>query len=744
MTEPHPESQPAAGESVRRTGATTLDSPLARFEAAWQSGRPPSLTEFLPAASATHAANLVELIRIDFSYRWHRSEHSKRLAAYVAEFPALADSLPAELIYEEIKRRRDRGEPIQTEDYFRQFPRQSTELRRLLESVSASTATVAEPASNLPRPDEIAPGGRIDDFDLLTLLGKGAFARVFLARQRSMQRLVALKISGDTGREPQTLAQLDHDNNVRVFDQRSDDHRGLRLLYMEYCPGGTLSEVVDAAREAPSAQRSGRVLIDVHNAALDRRGEPRLESQVAEALAAMSWPEMVCWIGARLAEALEYAHRRGVLHRDIKPANVLLSRLGVPKLADFNISFSAELEGSTPEEQFGGSLPYMSPEQLEAFHPGRSRRADSLDGRSDQYSLGVLLWELLTGHRPFDDGDHSGPLPARLDGMIARRQEPIPASVQARVPRECPRGLVHVLERCLASDPDRRWPDGKELAHRLELCRDRGFQDLVNPPADSRRVRSQRYAVVLVVLAAAVPNMLAGAFNLAYNYEEIVGNLSTTQQQAFWRIQTIINSIAYPLGLGLIGLLAWSIQRVIRARARGEEVEPARFRAACRRCVALGHSSALIGVSVWTLAGVAYPLSIHLAAGALTAPAYAHFLASLVLCGLISAAYPFFGASVIGLRMLYPQLLRDDIPPPGDIHLLERLDQRASYYLALAVSVPLIAMLILAGTSFGSRWALIALSGGALVGFAIAYYCFRRLQADLGVLTRALSPDRGR
>ncbi|HUG90549.1 MAG TPA: serine/threonine-protein kinase [Planctomycetaceae bacterium] len=736
--------RPVTTAQVRSPAAATPETAAARFAAAWQSGMPPPLSDFLPDDPSAHAAALAELIRIDLNHRWRPGNVPRRLSDYVAEFRVLEGSLPAELIYEEIRLRRDQGERVEAEDYFRQFPHQADELRRLLERVSTSTPTVVEPPSFLNRPDELAPGGRVDDFDLLTLLGEGAFAKVFLARQRSMQRLVALKVSTDEGREPQTLAQFDHDNIVRVFDQRTDDRRGLRLLYMEYCPGGTLSELVSEFRHAPPDERSGGLLVRVLNEALDRRGEARLEGDTAATLAAMNWPEAVCWIGARLAAALEYAHRRGVLHRDIKPANVLLSRLGVPKLADFNISFSAELEGSTPEEQFGGSLAYMSPEQLEAFHPGRARRADSLDGRSDQYSLGVLLWELLTGRRPFDDSQDTGSLPLRLDRMIARRQQPIPSASYERLPPDWPRGLIHVLQRCLAPGPDDRWPGGKELAHQLDLCRDRGFQALVNPPPESRRVRWRAYAVPLVVLAAAVPNILAGAFNLAYNHGEIVTHLSETQQQAFWRIQAVINSIAYPVGLGLIGVLSWSITRVIRARARGERVAAARFRAACRRCVALGHTSALIGVTLWAVAGVAYPVSIHLAAGALNAPAYAHFLASLVLCGLISAAYPFFGASVIALRLLYPQLLGDDVPPPGDIHLLERLDHRASYYLALAVSVPLVAMLVLAGMSFGSRWALIALSGGALVGFAMAYRWFRRLQADLAVLTHALSPERGR
>ena len=88
--------------------------------------------------------------------------------------------------------------------------------------------------------EKIHPGDRIDDFELIARLGEGAFAHVFLARQISMQRLVAVKISADHGMEPQTLAQLDHDHIVRVYDQRTVADSGLRLLYMQYVAGGTL------------------------------------------------------------------------------------------------------------------------------------------------------------------------------------------------------------------------------------------------------------------------------------------------------------------------------------------------------------------------------------------------------------------------------------------------------------------------------------------------------------------------
>ncbi len=389
------------------------------------------------------------------------------------------------------------------------FPERAAELGRLLgvETPRTSTALISEP--NLV---SLEAGGVIDEFDLVALLGKGAFARVFLARQRSMQRLVALKASVHSGQEPQTLAQLDHPHIVRVFDQRLVPGRHLHLLYMQYVAGGSLQAVLERIRKTPEAERGGRTLLSVVDAALAERGEsPPIGSALREQLAGWDWPQTVCWLGARLAEALDHAHRRGVLHRDVKPANVLLTAEGAPRLADFNVSFSSKLDGASPSAFFGGSLAYMSPEQLEAFNPAHARGPEDLDGRADLYSLCIILWELLAGRRPFPEESLRGDWGAMLGKMTERRRAGVNLAETAPLPAKLPSGLRDVLLTGLDPDPARRPPTGAALAHELELCLRPRARDLLHPPIGGWRGLVRRHGLIAIVLAAAVPNALGAA-----------------------------------------------------------------------------------------------------------------------------------------------------------------------------------------------------------------------------------------
>src|SRR5262249_37830160 len=235
-------------------------------------------------------------------------------------------------------------------------------------------------------------GQTVNDFHLLEILGAGSFARVFLARQVSLGRQVALKVSRNRGQEARTLAILEHEHIVRVFSEVVDREHDLRLLCMQYVPGATLEKVIEAVRYLPLRQRGGRAILDFLDAKVSAQTALDLGAlRDREALAGMDHIEAGCWMGARLAEALAHAHGQGVLHRDIKPANVLLNRYGRPLLVDFNVAGGQFCEGR--DALFGGTLAYMSPEHLDAFNPDDFTPIEAVDARSDVYALGLVLYE---------------------------------------------------------------------------------------------------------------------------------------------------------------------------------------------------------------------------------------------------------------------------------------------------------------------------------------------------------------
>ncbi|MBF6333974.1 serine/threonine-protein kinase [Nocardia transvalensis] len=780
------------GSGFGRPAAGIEFGTVAAFAAAWESAaRPPEIADYLPDADTLRLHALIELIRIDLRHRWLRAVGSagagpKRLHEYCSEFPELtAERIPAGLVYEEFVIRRHSGERVDPRECLREYPAQAAQLREMLNAddedqstrranpeatatfAPTATATWAGEATRTTAGladdaesdglDRIRIGQRIDDFDLLTGLGSGAFARVFLARQRSLQRLVAVKISADRGTEPQTLAQLDHDYIVRVFDQRLLDDpildagidlgaRRLRLLYMQFLPGGTLLSVLRWVRATPVAQRSGQLLLDAVDAAMEEKGEIRpTDSSVRAEIAALSWPETVAWLGRRLAEALAYADAQGVLHRDVKPANVLLTAEAVPKLADFNISFSRNVAGTSPVSYFGGSLSYMSPEQLEACHPGYHRSPDDLDTRSDIYSLGVVLWELLTGAKPFDDNTASEHRDATtLKEMLERRWRGVDPAALERVPSDTPAALCRVLLTCLAPERDKRWADGCELAQQLELCLDERARDLVDPSPTSWRLRLRAWLVPVVLLAIGVPNVVASLFNIQHNRSLIIERLSIPAQQTFMVVTGVVNAVFFPVGIAVMVYLSRSLLVVPRGLRKGRDYPPQVLARARSDALLLGDRAVLVAFSLWGLAAVVFPITMQLATGEVTVRVVLHFLTSLLVCGAMAVAYPFFLVTFYMVRCVFPTFLRHGEITAGDAAHLRRLDRRCTRYLAVAASVPLLAV---AGVTFLPPddiprviVQVRVLCVGGIIAFVVAYVLFRALEADLRALERVIDP----
>jgi beta-lactam-binding protein with PASTA domain/tRNA A-37 threonylcarbamoyl transferase component Bud32 len=261
-------------------------------------------------------------------------------------------------------------------------------------------------------------------YELDSLLGRGGMAEVYLGTDRVLGRRVAVKVlspelARDSSfvarfrREAQSAAALTHPNVVSVFDTGSED--GTHFIVMEYVPGRTLAEVL---------RESGPLL-----------------------------PERAVEIASAVAAALGFAHEHGIVHRDVKPGNIMLTPTGDVKVMDFGIARATTGESLTQTATVLGTAAYLSPEQA---------RGEPADARSDLYSLGIVLYEMLTGAPPF-----TGESPV----AVAYRHVAEDAAPPSRRNPDVSPDLDAVVMKCLAKNPDNRYQSARELAEDLQRVR---------------------------------------------------------------------------------------------------------------------------------------------------------------------------------------------------------------------------------------------------------------------------------
>jgi serine/threonine protein kinase len=386
------------------------------------------------AAEALAAQLVSEMIQ-----RWRQGER-----VYPEHFLLLHPELwahpeaAADLIYEELCLRQEYGPVVPLEQVLARFPEWAPQLAVLFDC--QRVLGPRRPAPQFPQ-----AGDTCGDFLLLAELGRGAHGRVFLASQVSLaERPVVLKVTPLGAYEHLTLARLQHTHIVPLYSVQDDAARGLRALCMPYFGGATLAPLLETVRGRAPGQRTGQDLLD----ALDKAQSASplaapARGPARQALAAASYEEALCWIGACLADALHYAHERGLVHLDVKPSNILLASDGQPMLLDFHLA----REPLVPDDQrlawLGGTSGYMSPEQQQALHAVEEGRplSGNVDGRSDQYSLALVLYEALAGGLP-----------------------DVPRVPLCRCHAGVDVGLSDVIERCLAVDPQARYPDMAALA----------------------------------------------------------------------------------------------------------------------------------------------------------------------------------------------------------------------------------------------------------------------------------------
>jgi serine/threonine-protein kinase len=304
---------------------------------------------------------------------------------------------------------------------------------------------------------------KLGRYELVRVLGKGAMGIVYEGKDPNLDRRVAIKtvkvenLSEEAAAEyehrfrteARSAARLQHPNIVSVYDSDRDDD--IAFLVMEYIQGDDLKHHLDRGTRY-SLEQSLKIIRD-------------------------------------LLSALDYAHKQGIVHRDIKPANLLIEPSGRVKLTDFGVArIQDSSEATRTQGSMVGTLKYMSPEQVQG---------QKIDSRADLFSVGVVLYQLLTDKRPFDgENDFS------IIHQIIGHNPPPPSSIDPRLPT----AIDAVVARALAKNRDERFATGRDFAAALQSAIRRAEDQTIVPPADPRR--SERAAAPTTPGGRSVPGSL--------------------------------------------------------------------------------------------------------------------------------------------------------------------------------------------------------------------------------------------
>src|SRR5215471_9842990 len=321
----------------------------------------------------------------------------------------------------------------------------------------------------------LAAGARLGPYEIVGPLGVGGMGEVYRARDSKLKRQVALKVlPGELAGHPERCARLQHEAEVLA----ALNHPNIATIYGAEDSAGTVALVMELVEGRPLNEK------------IRAKGMPLSD---------------VLKLAIQIASGLEAAHKVGIVHRDLKPSNVMVTPTDVVKLVDFGLAKTPEADRPAPEEietiganprteegQILGTVVYMSPEQAQG---------KPVDARSDVFSFGTLLYEMLTGTKPFQGENRI----STMSAILQQDPKPLAESTTTPLPHEAER----IVLRCLRKDPDRRFQTASDLRLALEDLKEDSSTGRLGPiPSAAFPARS---TWPLAAVTAAIVAIVAGA-----------------------------------------------------------------------------------------------------------------------------------------------------------------------------------------------------------------------------------------
>ncbi len=494
---------------------------------AWRtSSTPPDLSALLIGCESSQSQ--LEILLVDMHYRWDAAIATD-IESYLRSAPLVANDRIArlELLDRELAYRNEYGSQQQVQELIAAYPELSaTQVQSATGAGEFDTVIDSQEQATPPSPTRVPsapprpgpatnPPGAIPSesfgrYEIIRLLGKGGFGTVYLAHDSQLGRQVAIKslhkrkFSTDKQaknflQEARSTARLNHPSIVTLYDV-AESSDGSLFAVMEYVDGDSLA---------------GRLTTN--------------SIKLADGIEIL----------VQVAQALGYAHRRGFVHRDLKPGNILIDQEGRARVADFGLAIHEDSQRMRVGE-LAGTPAYMAPEQVR----GETHR---LDGRTDIWSLGVVLYEMLTGKLPFSGAT----VDELFDEILHRRPRP---------PRQLNRDTLPALDRicciCLSADVERRYGSAEDVAIELDKC----LSSMTAP--DQLSIASNPALVIggLGLIGVGFMMSFVGGFFVWVTYMAMqwaFGGLSTTTEFVYGLVTFSVLSSPFFLGLPTMILGLW-------------------------------------------------------------------------------------------------------------------------------------------------------------------------------------------